>query len=364
MILHRYFAWRYVKSFLGTFAVFFIMMGLIDVIEQARSYADDGAGLAGILTLTLLNVPKEIYQILPLIVIISAIALFLGLARSSEMVVTRAAGRSALKSLVAPVAVTLVIGAAATALFNPIVAATTKAYEARTDLLEGKESILTLSDDGLWLRQGSEDGQTVIRAERSNLDGTELMVVSFLTFDPDGLPTRRVEARMAKLEAGQWVLRGAKLWPLTGSANPEIDAQLLPVVRLPSTLTSDQIRDSFGKPSSISIWKLPGFIDRLQEAGFAARRHEVFLQTELAQPAFLVAMMLIGAGFTMRHQRGGRVGVMVLAAILLSFGVYFLRNFAQILGENGQIPPMLAAWAPPIAAILSSLGLLLHLEDG
>ena len=73
---------------------------------------------------------------------------------------------------------------------------------------------------------------------------------------------------------------------------------------------------------------------------------------------------LIGAGFTMRHQRGGRVGVMVLGAILLSFGVYFLRNFAQILGENGQIPPALAAWAPPVAAILSSLGLLLHLEDG
>jgi lipopolysaccharide export system permease protein len=48
----------------------------------------------------------------------------------------------------------------------------------------------------------------------------------------------------------------------------------------------------------------------------------------------------------------------------MGFGIYFVRNFAQILGENGQIPVSLAAWAPPVAAILMALGLLLHLEDG
>ena len=48
----------------------------------------------------------------------------------------------------------------------------------------------------------------------------------------------------------------------------------------------------------------------------------------------------------------------------LGFTLYFVRNFAQILGENGQIPILLAAWAPPVAAILLPLGLLLHLEDG
>ncbi len=53
-------------------------------------------------------------------------------------------------------------------------------------------------------------------------------------------------------------------------------------------------------------------------------------------------MVMIGASFTVRHQRGGRTGLMVLLAIMLSFGTYFLRNFAQILGENGQLPAALA----------------------
>ncbi|SDE16842.1 LPS export ABC transporter permease LptG [Limimaricola pyoseonensis] len=362
MILHRYYAWRFLKSFAATFGVFFVMLSTVELIEQSRSLS--AGGLSDLLALTLLKVPEEIYEIMPLIVILSGIALFLGLARSSELVVTRAAGRSALAALAAPAVMTLLLGATATAVINPFVAATSQAYEARDDALSGQTRVVTLSDDGLWLRQGDDQSQTVIRAARSNADGTVLMGASFLQFDADGLPRQRIEARMAELGGGQWLLRGVKRWDLEAGANPERAAERLPQMVLPSTLTANQIRDSFGDPSAISVWDLPGFIARLQAAGFTARRHQVFLQMELAQPLFFLSMLLIGAGFTMRHQRGGRVGVMVLAAILLSFGVYFLRNFAQILGENGQIPAALAAWAPPVAAILAALGLLLHMEDG
>ena len=77
-----------------------------------------------------------------------------------------------------------------------------------------------------------------------------------------------------------------------------------------------------------------------------------------------MAMVLVGAGFTMRHTRFGKTGLAVLAAIMMGFGLYYVRNFAQILGENGQIPVLLAAWAPPIASVMLALGLLLHMEDG
>lgn len=364
MILHRYFARRFALTILGVLAVFLILLVFIDLVEQSRRYGDDASGFSQLLGLTLLNVPKGMYEILPLIIIISTLSLFLGLARSSEMVVTRAAGRSALRALIAPVAVALGLGVLAVGMLNPIVAATSKAYEAQLDDMKGSTSVLSLAADGLWLRQGSETEQTVIRATRANLDGTELNGVTFLTFGPDGGPERRIEAASATLTDGAWLLSQAKVWPLIGTRNPESDAVLHPTLRITSSLTADQIRDSFGTPSSISVWELPQFIDRLQAAGFSARRHQVFLQMELAMPVFLVAMVLICAGFTLRHQRGGRTGVMVLMAILFSFAAYFLRNFAQVLGENGEIPALLAAWAPPLAAIGLSLGLLLHLEDG
>ncbi|EAR50179.1 putative permease [Oceanicola granulosus HTCC2516] len=366
MILHRYFARRYLTSFLTVSGLFFVLLGAMDLVEQANEVSDEAAARwSDVLALTLLNAPASLYEILPLLVILSTIALFLGLARSSELVVTRAAGRSALHALVAPVLVVALIGAVALAVLNPLVAATSKEYEARVSALEDRgASIVSVDAGGLWLRQGGPEGQSVIRAARANTDGTELSGVTFITFAEEGRPSRRIDARRARLEAGVWRLVEAKSWPLGDAGVPEAAAEEHDVYEVATSLTAAQIRDSFGAPSSIPIWELPRFIDRLQTAGFSARRHQVWLQTELAKPAFLVAMLLIGAAFTMRHQRGGRTGLMALVAILLSFGLYFLRNFAQILGENGQIPVLLAAWAPPLAGIAASVALLLHKEDG
>ncbi|MFQ6552075.1 LPS export ABC transporter permease LptG [Aestuariibius insulae] len=365
MILHLYFARRFARSFAGVFAIFFLILAFLDLIDQLGKFAGEGAGFAAIIGLTLLNTPEGLYRILPLITVLATIALFLSLARSSEMVVTRAAGRSALRSLIAPVIVAFLIGALGVAIFNPIVAATSQEYERRADTVErGGSSILTLRDEGLWLRQGSGDRQTVIRAERASLDGTELFEASFIVFAEAIGPIRRIEADRAVLTDGAWELEDAKSWPLVSSLNPESAATLHDRLSLPSTLTRDQIRDRLGTPSSIPIWDLPDFIDQLERAGFSAQRHEVWFQMELALPVFIVSMLLVAAGLTMRHQRGGRTGIAVLTAVMLGFGLYFLRNFAQILGENGQIPALLAAWIPPVAAICLALGLLLHLEDG
>lgn len=365
MILSLYIARRFAVTFAAVFVIFALLYGLLDMIEIIRRFSPANIGFVEILALTALRIPEGLYQILPLIVILSTLALFLGLARSNELLITRAAGRSALRTLVSPIIVALLIGVMAVSVMNPIVAGTTKQFEALTDkYLRGSTSVLSVSREGLWLRQGSEDGQTVIRARRASLDGTVLTTVTFIGFGDEGLPVYRIEARRAKLEDGKWVVTNAKEWRFDEAGIAEQTAQTHKRLEIPSDLTIEEIRDGFGTPSSIPIWDLPAFIERLEFAGFSARRHRVWFQTELAQPLFLASMVMIAAGFTMRHTRFGRTGMMVLMAILLGFSIYFIRNFAQILGENGQLPVMLAAWVPPIAAILLSLGLLLHLEDG
>jgi len=365
MILSLYIARRFLWQVLQVFLIFFGIMILIDVVDQMRRFSDQGIGVADALQLAAMNVPTSLYRILPLIMILAAISLFLGLARSSELVVIRASGRSGLRFLLAPVLMALVVGAFAVGVLNPIVAATSKEYDALwSRQAQGGGSVLSISESGLWLRQGSETGQTVIQAARANTDGTELFGVTFLTFDAAGLPLERVEAAEARLQPGAWVLVGAKRWLLQGQ-NPELAARTLEDgAELPSNLTPEGIRDSFGTPSAIPIWDLPAYIAGLERAGFSARSHRVWFQMELAQPLLLAAMVLIAAGFTMRHARFGRTGTMVLLAVLGGFFIFFLRNFAQVMGNNGQIPVALAAWAPPLAAAMMALGLVLHLEDG
>ncbi|KIN61242.1 Permease YjgP/YjgQ family [Sulfitobacter noctilucae] len=365
MILHVYFARRFAMAFVGITAVLFALVVLIDAVEQARKFGGLGIGWQEILGLTLLSAPQTINLILPLIVILATITLFISLSRSSELVVTRAAGRSAIRALIAPVFVALVIGVLAVSMLNPIVAATGNRYlQLSESYRAGGASALSVSDEGLWLRQGTAEGQTVIRAWRSNADASVLYDVTFISYDSQNGPVRRIEAGSAALQDGAWSLRNAKAWPLRAGLNAEANAEMFETLEIPSTLTLERIRESIGKPAAVSIYELPTFIRQLEQAGFSTRRHSVWLQTEFARPLFLIAMVLVASAFTMRHARGGGTGVAVLSAVLLGFGLYFIRSFAQILGENGQIPVLLAAWAPPVAAILLAIGLLLHMEDG
>jgi lipopolysaccharide export system permease protein len=351
-----------------TALVTLVFVGLlypIDLMEQLRRLDGDDATLGDGLRLAALNLPGALYQILPLIVILATLALFLALARSSELVVIRAAGRGALRALLAPVATASALGVAALLLVNPIVAATQGVYEREmAQFRTGIASVLSVSEEGVWLRQGDESGQTVIRAARSSLDGTVLFEATFIAFDAAGTPIERVDAARAELSDGAWTLEDAKRWPLGDSDNPERDSRAVAFATIPSTLTENQIRDSFGVPSSIPIFQLPAFIAQLDAAGFSALTHRVWLQMELANPVMLAAMVMIGAAFTMRHARGGGGGKLVLLALLLGFGVFFLRSFAQTLGENGQLPVVLAAWSPPVAAVLLAVGLILQKEDG
>ncbi|TFL17874.1 LPS export ABC transporter permease LptG [Jannaschia formosa] len=365
MILNLYLARRFTGLVAMVTLVFVGLLLPIDLMEQLRRLDDDGAGIGDGLRLAALNLPAALYQILPLIVMLATLALFLSLGRSSELVVIRAAGRSAAHAVFAPVGAALALGVLALLVVNPIVAATQDAYERERDRFRtGLSSVLSVSEEGVWLRQGDSEGQTVIRAARSSLDGTVLFEATFLAFDAEGSPVERIDAARAELSDGAWLLQDAKRWPLGTSDNPERDAQSVASTSIPSTLTENQIRDSFGVPSSVPIFELPGFIRQLDAAGFSGLTHRVWFQMELANPAMLAAMVLIGAAFTMRHARAGGTGPRVLLALLLGFGVFFLRSFAQTLGETGQLPTWLAAWAAPLAAILLAMGVILQLEDG
>ena len=129
-------------------------------------------------------------------------------------------------------------------------------------------------------------------------------------------------------------------------------------------LTKEEIRERISDPSSISIWDLRSHISQLKAAGFSVLRYEVRFHSELSHPLFLVAMMLVGCALTMKKFIGNKKSLAVIASIMLGFGLYYVRNLAQLLAEGGQLNIIAATWIPSISSILIALGLILHMEDG
>jgi len=366
MTLNLYLARKFLWRFLALLGGFFVLSVITEAMSLLGQFQGANLNVLDTLRLALLKSPTGVYQLFPIISVLATLILFLGLSRNSELVATRAAGMSALNSLLAPVITAFLIGLVGVVAINPLASATLRKFESETGRYKsGTLSSFSLSRKGLWLRQANVSGQTVIFAQRANYNATRLLGVTFFEFSTAGIALRRIEAAFATLSPGSWKLGPGKFWKINEPDQvPDKTAQEFDALTLPSDLTSDQILDSFGDPNTVSVWDTPGFVERLDRSGFSTNRHRVHFQIELALPLLLVGMVLIGAAFSMRPARAGRVGLMVLFTVLAGLGAFILQDFAEILGSNGAIPVSAAAWGPPISAILFALGMILHMEDG
>lgn len=363
MILAWYFLRRLIGIATMVSGVFLGMILLLDMVEQLRRLSDLDAGFGTALRLSLLNTPESFYEIAPLVLMLAALWLGLGWSRSSEFVVIRAAGRSVPRLLIVPSVLTLLAMAGFVALMNPLVASSVREYQrSLTALQGGAGAVVALAGDEIWLRQADRLGQTVIHAPRAEDTGTVLFEASFFVFHPERGLSVRLQAERADLRPGSWQLSGVKRWRMS-DLNPEAEAATLPGLAIATDLTPEKIRDSFAQARTIPLFQLPGFIATLERAGFSALEHRMRLHMELALPVLLTGMMLLALALSIHHARAGGVGIRALVTILSGFTLFFLRNFAQVLGETGQIPVVLAAWGLPVATLLLAMGVMLNQEE-
>ncbi|MEM6465192.1 MAG: LPS export ABC transporter permease LptG [Pseudomonadota bacterium] len=366
MTLWTYLLKRFSWSLAQVTGVILLLVLVFAGVENMRALSRFGASFGDSLMITALQAPDILNDTFPLVLMLAALTTYLGLSRSSELVVIRAAGVSGITALHVPVFAAIVLGVVAVIAFNPLVSVTREQALRLTDSFTATaQSSLSLSDQDAWLRQGTEDGQTVIQAQRVDGGGQVLTGVTLHDYGTDQRIRARFSAETATLTPGAWELRGVRRWALDPTSSATLAApEDLELVRLPTTLTVEDIQDRLAPPDQVPIWALPSFIDQLERAGFSALRHRLYFATELARPALFAAMVLIGAGLSMRHVRFGQMGIRILTAVLAGFALYFFKDFSESLGANGTIPILLAAGAPPAAAILLATALLLHLEDG
>ena len=366
MTLYWYFTRRFFSSFVRVFLIIGLLIFFIDTMENIRALSAANITLTKALTLASTRSPSFIREAMPIIVMLAGLTFCVGLARSNEFVVSRAAGVSALKGLTFPIATAFLIGLVSILFLNPLVATFSTYYDALKNEYKGQpEKTVTVNEDGFWLRQKTETGHIVITSNQANQSGTSLRDVTMLEFDQNNKALKRIAAATAVLSDDEWILLKAKQWDLSSPTNnPEAESLETTILRVPTTITSEQILEGYPKPETIVIWDLPRFITAMESAGFSSRQHRVHMQIELARPILFAAMLIIGAVFTLQNARLGNLGISVLLALLCGFSLHFLQNLARTLGEAGEIPIFFAAWAPPIAALLAAVALFLHLEDG
>ena len=358
--LVRYFGLRFLSAAMLVFAGIFLLVGLLDYIELMRRSSDIPNVSAILVAKTsFYRVPQVTERVMPFCILIGAMSSYLNLSRRLELVIARSAGMSAWQFISPALVVSFVLGILATTIYNPLAAVLdekSKRYEAE---LFGQTQGRVVDGGGPhWVSQKTAEGQAIINANASRDQGISLTGVTVFTYDNDNHFKQRIEARAAELEPGIWRLIDARVYAL-GALPVNV-----PDYRLKTSLTPEQVRESFATPETVPFWELPQYINIAEHAGLVAAGYRLQFQKLLARPFLLAAMVFLAAAVSLRFFRFGGVQKMVLSGVAAGFLLYVLSKVTDDMSKAELMHPVAAAWLPVLAGGLTGFVALLYQEDG
>jgi lipopolysaccharide export system permease protein len=360
--IERYVLVQQARSLGIALGVIAALIMLIDFVEISRGVGSDvdlsGARIFGLM---LLKSPQVIIQLLPFVFLFGTLAAFVVLNRRSELIAMRAAGVSAWRFVLPAAGAALVFGLITVSALGPLAASADGLFQRERTRLSGSaagvEAVPTV-----WIREGDDTRQMVIRAERQDRSSARLLDVTFFIYTngAEGMRTfsERIDADSASLSNGSW--------RLVNAVGAEIGQRAVryATLDLPSSLADEEAFERFARPQATSFWSLPAQIDRIEAAGFSSTAYRLRLQQLLATPLMFAAMSILAAAFSLRLMRLGDLARMSVAAVVLGFAFFFVNQAASAFGSAEVIPPWLAAWLPPLLTALAAFTLLFYTEDG
>ncbi len=218
--------------------------------------------------------------------------------------------------------------------------------------------------------------QTFYQPRRQWIFGEGFKVYNYELFDPDrslfgGLNVfeldpatfqmrRRVFASRAHWEEQQktWILESGWVRDFQGRSVTHyapFPATTLPELTEPPSYFNREVRQS----TQMNWRELRQYIRDLQQAGFDVARLSVQWHKKLAFPLIAPIIALLATPFAFLVGTRGAVGGLALGVAIAV--VYWATSaLFEAMGAVGQLPPLLAAWAPD--AIFGFLGLYFFLK--
>lgn len=356
-------------TFTGLIAIWMIM----DLTDNGRDFISAGAGFGLLGKYYLVQLPQMVLLVLPITLLLSLLFSLGNMSRANEIISMLGSGLS-LTRVLKPL---LIAGAYATLICLVLNYEWAPNADARkvgilaqvSDMVaDQKRGKTTSNRNEEWIEQGwlyrNSLGQRTWFVGRVPVDlrTGRMRYVAVFWQHGDGkmFRTYRAEYVTWDHEKRIWNFYKCKYYEFDEFGTPKI--QYFYHLTVPDwNETPWHVVSSSKKAEFLGVRELTSFLRSnadVQPAKLAPYR--THWHVSWAEPFRCLFIVLMAAPLGVVHSRRGVLGG-VAGAITIFFGLIFLDGVFLAVGENGTLPPWLAAWAPNL--ILGGVGcFLLHLK--
>lgn len=352
-------------ALLGLFS-FFNLIEELDKLSASLS-------LGSLLYLQLLNLPTQLYELLPIGLLIGAVLALAGLAQRNELVILRVSGVSGLQLLVSLWIITIPLMIGALVLSEYITPrAEIQASESSLKLL-GKAGGGRLNS-GYWFKENGANDQTRL-INITHLRGTsQVEQVHVYEFDANQHLQSYTQAAVGEFTPNHLLLKEVQRSVINPDALQALEAGTTPSapiitlehtdqLELETSLSAERLLVRVLTPERMAATDLIDYIAYLKANQLETERQTVALWRKLAYPFTLLVMITIAAPISFMQTRHGGVGTKIFLGILIGVGFFMANQLALNLGMLTNWQPWLTALLPSVFALIVALGALLIIEN-
>jgi len=359
LIIHKYLAKQFLKSFFGVLLFIILLIYAAETIEFLRRIGSHKTvSFWNILYISFLKLPQTVQILLPFIFLFAGMLTFSNLTKYKELMVMRAAGMSAFRIILPAAILSFFLGFIYVLFLNPVFTEMSQKYKTYKDSLsDKKKDILDISGSGVWIRDGGNDDQSYfIYVSSMDEAARQFEDVTFYRYK-DARYIDRIDAKIAILNRGDWLIQNPKIIPID-SKPYELD-----VLHLVSTIQFESISDYLVEPEMLSFWQLSEYIDQLKKHHFKSDRYEIYYHSLLSKPFLFLGMILFAGIFSFQRSRLGQKTSMLIGGITCGLGLFFFNNIMLVLGLNESVPLFIAAWGSTYFILALSFFILSKIEE-
>lgn len=336
-------------ALIGLFSFF----NLIDDLDKISA----NVSLLNLFYLQALSLPTQLYELLPIGLLIGSVLALAGLAQRNELVMLRVAGISGLQLLLALWIITIPLMVGAFILSEYITPRTEiQASESSLKLL-GKAGGGRLNS-GYWFKENDEQAQMRLINIGQLSDKSTLNNITIYEFNADQELQTFIEAQTGYFNNGHLHLNEAKrslITPDALDALTDVDhaPQLITLdelaeLKIKTTLNAERLLARILTPERMAISDLVDYLEYLDQNQLQTERQTIALWRKAAYPFTLLVMITIAAPISFVQTRQGGMGAKIFIGILIGVGFFMANQLALNVG-------MLSHWQPWVTALLPSL---------
>lgn len=344
-ILDRYLARQVIGASLLVALLLVALSAFLQLLAQLDALTGD-YGIAEAFQFVMLSMPQQLYEMLPMAVLLGALIGLGQLASANELMVMRAAGISVLR-LARGALLGGVIIAVAAFLIGEFVAPPAEQYARSMKNIARMQRVSWLGASGVWAR----DGNRFVNV-RQMLREDELRDVFVYRLDDDGGLQSMLTAEEAHVGADGWELGDISITEFTPRGT---ETRYLDEASWETLLSPSLLRLFVVDPDTLSMQGLARYIGYLERNGLDARRFEQAFWIKLVAPVSVLVMVLLAVPFVFGPMRSVGQGQRVIFGVLIGVGFYV---FNLTLAQSGLVfglHPFVSAWLPTVLFAVGSV---------